>query len=607
MAQVDFAPIPGRVGQRIRNELIFLGTGGGDAVPPTHRLEVAIRESVTSTLVRIDGEALGQIYAIEATFQLISIKDKKVVFQGTSHARAGFERFSRSTPTCAPARTPRTAPRDHRRGHQDPGRDLPVRRGVSRSPADGSSVRSVNRDGRRQDASGRRVSKALERVPAAVLLYGSDAGLVTERAARWPRSSPSATIPRARSFVSTMRTWRTTPAASASSCRRRPCSAGARSCAPRPAGGSGPARSSRWWRAASWRATLIVEAGSLRPDDALRALFEKSPAAAAVACFPDEARDLDAVIREVFAPPRCRSRRRPSGCWWRGSAPTARCRGRRWTSSRSTRTARARIEESDVEAAVGDAAELALDRIVMAAGARAGLPAALAECDRSVAAGESPQGIIAALQRHFLRLHRMRGALDGGRSMDEVVRTLRPPPHFKQRDALEQQCRGWSMHKLNAALARIAEAAKAARLNVEPGRHAGGAAAARPGLQWRPSARRSARPRPPCSHYSARQSREPHARARRRRHRQCHRRHHRPLRRCLPGPARRPRAACSSSMPAPSRSSTTTWGRPWRSPAARPPTPWSASPRSAAARASSARPPTTSSARSSATTSAPPG
>ena len=48
---------------------------------------------------------------------------------------------------------------------------------------------------------------------------------------------------------------------------------------------------------------------------------------------------------------------------------------------------------------------------------------------------------------------------------DEVLRSLRPPPHFKQRDALEQQARSWSAHKLNAALARIAEVAKAARLN----------------------------------------------------------------------------------------------------------------------------------------------
>jgi len=93
MAQVDVATIPGRVGQRIRNDLIFLTTGGGQPLPPTHRLEVTIRESVISTLVRIDGDSLGQIYAVEASFQLISIKDKKVVLKGTSHARAGFERF----------------------------------------------------------------------------------------------------------------------------------------------------------------------------------------------------------------------------------------------------------------------------------------------------------------------------------------------------------------------------------------------------------------------------------------------------------------------------------------------------------------------------------
>jgi len=93
MAQVDVATIPGRVGQRIRNDLIFLTTGGGQPLPPTHRLEVTIRESVISTLVKIDGDSLGQIYAVEASFQLISIKDKKVVLKGTSHARAGFERF----------------------------------------------------------------------------------------------------------------------------------------------------------------------------------------------------------------------------------------------------------------------------------------------------------------------------------------------------------------------------------------------------------------------------------------------------------------------------------------------------------------------------------
>lgn len=91
LARVDFAPIPGRVGQRIRNEMVFQTTGGGTALAPTYRLDVVITESVLSTLVRTDGEAAGMIYAVQATFKLVTIKDSKVLLQGASHARASFE------------------------------------------------------------------------------------------------------------------------------------------------------------------------------------------------------------------------------------------------------------------------------------------------------------------------------------------------------------------------------------------------------------------------------------------------------------------------------------------------------------------------------------
>src|SRR5215470_6897477 len=93
LAQLDVAAIPGRVGQRIRNELIFQASGGGELAPPTHRLEVSITESVVSTLVKPDGDALGQTYTLQANFKLIDIKTKKVVLTGTSYGRAGFERF----------------------------------------------------------------------------------------------------------------------------------------------------------------------------------------------------------------------------------------------------------------------------------------------------------------------------------------------------------------------------------------------------------------------------------------------------------------------------------------------------------------------------------
>src|SRR5690606_23207766 len=91
----DFALIPGRVGQRIRHDLIFEATGGsgGKGTAPQYRFEVVLRESVHSTLVDIRGQVGGQVYQVEASFRLIDARAKKVVFQGTSHARAPFERF----------------------------------------------------------------------------------------------------------------------------------------------------------------------------------------------------------------------------------------------------------------------------------------------------------------------------------------------------------------------------------------------------------------------------------------------------------------------------------------------------------------------------------
>ncbi len=93
LAQIQIAPIPGRVGQRIRNELLFQTTGGANAVAPKYRLEVAIRQRVARTLVQSDGESSGQIYNLDASYRLIDIAEQKVVFEGKSYGRSGFERF----------------------------------------------------------------------------------------------------------------------------------------------------------------------------------------------------------------------------------------------------------------------------------------------------------------------------------------------------------------------------------------------------------------------------------------------------------------------------------------------------------------------------------
>jgi LPS-assembly lipoprotein len=94
MASVDIEKVPSRVGQRIRNELVYQSTGGGEAAQPLYKLEMAMRENLTSTLVRTDGDAASQIYSLDVAFRLTDIKTKKLLLEGVSYGRAGFERFT---------------------------------------------------------------------------------------------------------------------------------------------------------------------------------------------------------------------------------------------------------------------------------------------------------------------------------------------------------------------------------------------------------------------------------------------------------------------------------------------------------------------------------
>jgi DNA polymerase-3 subunit delta len=211
---------------------------------------------------------------------------------------------------------------------------------------------------------------------------------------------------------------------------------------------------------------LIVEAGNLKADDALRALFEGQPALAAVACYPDSAADIDSLINEVLSAHKMRI-----------SLDARRLLQSRLGADRALSRAEmeklalyalgaGEITADDVEAIVGDAADLALERIAEAAASGRAV-IAVSDFGRAIASGESAQAIILIMQRYFLKLHRVRAELDSGRSLDETLRGLRPPLHFKQRDAFAAQVRNWSRASLDQALSRIADTAKAARLSSQ--------------------------------------------------------------------------------------------------------------------------------------------
>ena len=197
---------------------------------------------------------------------------------------------------------------------------------------------------------------------------------------------------------------------------------------------------------------LVVEAANLRADESLRALFEKSPIAVAIPCYGDESRELDHLVRETLA---------ANG---HDITPDARQLlvsrlGADRALSRSELEklmlyahGEKTIDIEAVDAIVGDASELAIDAILLAASAGNGRKAVV-EFDRAVSSGENAQMIILATQRHFQRLHRLRSGMEAGRSFNDAARGLRPPLHYKSKPTIEAHCRAWDVARLNRALA----------------------------------------------------------------------------------------------------------------------------------------------------------
>ncbi len=212
-------------------------------------------------------------------------------------------------------------------------------------------------------------------------------------------------------------------------------------------------------------AAIVVEAGNLRPDDALRAMFEKSSTAAAIACYADEPRDLEALVRTTLQKVGLKiTTEAEEALVARLGADRSLSRGEVEKLMLYVR-GRNLIELDDVDAVVGDAAELAVDRGALAvAGGK--LDVALTEMDRIVASGESPQTVVAAIQRYFIRLHRLRAATEAGKSLEDALRQIRPPVHFKLRPQLEAHCRRWTLPNLSRGLQLISVAAKAGRLSA---------------------------------------------------------------------------------------------------------------------------------------------
>jgi len=288
----------------------------------------------------------------------------------------------------------------------------------------------------------------------AVLLYGPDAGLVTERASALAATFVKRASGHAEIVRLDDRDLAEDPARLEVELRTRPMFATCQVVRVA-AGGRLDVPSLKALLASPSDNALIVEAGNLRPDSALRKLFEANKSAAALPCYPDErslALLIDAELAEAGLRIDKETRRYLMS---RLGADQALSR------SEVTKLAlyakgEGEVTHDDIDAIVGDSAETALETFIYAASS--GVSAdALRELQRLAASGIEAQAALIALARHFTQLHKVAAAQAEGESAEEAVRTLRPRPHFKREPAFLAHCRRLGAARLSHLLPLIQE------------------------------------------------------------------------------------------------------------------------------------------------------
>lgn len=292
----------------------------------------------------------------------------------------------------------------------------------------------------------------------AVLVYGPDAGLVRERSDRLCRTvveNPSDPFRVAELYPAHLRD---DPARLADEAAQISMTGGRRVVRLREAGDALAGALEAFLDAPVGDALVVVEAGDLGARSKLRALFEASNNAAAVACYVDSDETLEGVARETL---------RQAGLTIAPDALdylTASLGGDRLVTRGELEklvlymgAGAAEVRLADVEAAIGDSAAHALDDAVLAA-ADGDAPALERALAHAFASGETPVGAIRAAQRYFQRLHLAAGQVALGEPADRVVDNLRPKVFWKVRSRFLSQLRSWPAPRVAQALERLTAA-----------------------------------------------------------------------------------------------------------------------------------------------------
>ncbi|NBN65585.1 DNA polymerase III subunit delta [Microvirga tunisiensis] len=211
-------------------------------------------------------------------------------------------------------------------------------------------------------------------------------------------------------------------------------------------------------------AVVVIEAGDLKKGTGLRKLFETDKRAVAVPCYADTARDLETLIdEETRAAGLTITREARASLHGLLGADRMASRGELRKLCLYAH-GKGRIDTDDIEAIIGDASAFELSELIDAA-AGGDLPALDHGLERLDAAGSNASVIAGQTLAHFQWLHRLRADVDSGTPAAQVIENVRPPVFFKRKTALTRQLTIWTAPDLEKAMDRLSEAMRIARLN----------------------------------------------------------------------------------------------------------------------------------------------
>jgi DNA polymerase-3 subunit delta len=201
-------------------------------------------------------------------------------------------------------------------------------------------------------------------------------------------------------------------------------------------------------------ALIVVEGGDLAKGTGLRKVFEEADNAAAIACYPDSARDLFDVVRSGL---------KAEGLSIASDAledAVGRLGSDRGVTRREIEKlalyahGKKSVALEDVQATLGDEAEVRVEEAIDAAGNGnvAKLDLAL---ERLWIAGTSPIQVVRQAMSHFQRLLLVGVEIGRGESIDSAMRKLRPPVHFSRATSFKNQAQRWSEANLLEVLDQL--------------------------------------------------------------------------------------------------------------------------------------------------------